>query len=343
MKILIVGTKWYGNVEFFYAKAFRNLGHRVEVMYYNYPNKSLYEKFFSLRDANIPIISERLKQFYKRKINNRLIRKTKEFKPQVIIIFNGLQIEANTLQILKENEIILANWIGDDPRRFIELKEKIIYYDNIFITEPSHVDLLTDKGARKITYIPNATDEEIYHPLLKNKIDNFFRSDIAFVGHSYNADKNGILRGKILNSLSNYNLKIYGDPGWKKIIDKYPNLKNSFQNKITSSKETNMIYNASKIIINIHHGQNRLSTAQRTFEIASAGGFQLAEEKKAIKEMFPNNEIVCYENLEDLKNLVKYYLKNSKSRKAKINEARKIVIKKHTYKNRASKILNNLN
>ena len=55
-----------------------------------------------------------------------------------------------------------------------------------------------------------------------------------------------------------------------------------------------------------------------------------------------NEEVVCYKNVKDLRNLIKYYLKHPDERKEIAEKSRKRVHKDHTYINRMKELLNEI-
>ena len=81
--------------------------------------------------------------------------------------------------------------------------------------------------------------------------------------------------------------------------------------------------------------KNSSLTKTRNFEIPTQGGFQLTDFVPTLDEYFEiGKEVVCYNTVDEVEKLIKYYLINSSEREiikeAGIVKARK----KHTFKNR---------
>ena len=79
---------------------------------------------------------------------------------------------------------------------------------------------------------------------------------------------------------------------------------------------------------------------RRTYDIAACGGFQLADHKQDIDTVFSQgSEMICYRTIEELKELIVYYLAHPRERAAVAEAARKRVLMDHTYDVRAREIL----
>ncbi|VAX29997.1 hypothetical protein MNBD_NITROSPIRAE03-723, partial [hydrothermal vent metagenome] len=78
----------------------------------------------------------------------------------------------------------------------------------------------------------------------------------------------------------------------------------------------------------------------RTFEIAACEGFQLVDSRSEMPELFRVGEdIVCFEDLKDLRYKIRYYLNNPDERKAIARKAMERVKKDHTYELRMEEML----
>ncbi len=116
------------------------------------------------------------------------------------------------------------------------------------------------------------------------------------------------------------------------------------------TEEIVKIFNAAKININLHSstyhkGINPFGdfVNPRTFEILSCGGFQLVDRRSVLGELFDlNKEIAVFEDLDDLRNKVAYYLDNPGEREKIVERGRQRLLKEHTYKNRMQEMLEHI-
>jgi spore maturation protein CgeB len=79
---------------------------------------------------------------------------------------------------------------------------------------------------------------------------------------------------------------------------------------------------------------------QRVFDVPACGSFLLTDHQKAIEELFEvGKEIVTYKNVEEIPELVRFYLNNPDAREKIAMKGRERVLKEHTYKHRLRKII----
>ena len=114
-----------------------------------------------------------------------------------------------------------------------------------------------------------------------------------------------------------------------------------------SHESTGNIFNASKINLNLHSSTERDGVDPtgdflnpRTFELAGCGAFQLVDRRALLDEVFtPGEDIVTFEDTEDLKKKIDYYLEHEDERKAIAEKSRRTVLEKHTYQHRLRDML----
>lgn len=348
MKILLVGTEWFGHWTDYCASALDKLGHRTKIFYWNNTG-ALTEKIFVRNFPYIPVVTRKIKEKWLNKgVNKLFIKKAFDYSPDLILMLGstGNPLVIESFKKIKEKlKIPLVCWFGDDPLRFYHFMMNVIYFDFIFVGDPFVVPQVKLIRNSNVEYLPGAVDSDVFKPLILTKEEKEkYDCEIGFVGGSYSSDGGGVLRGKILESLSNYKMKIYGDnSGWIRILKDFPVLKLSFQKRMLPLNETNKFFNAANIVMNIHHPQNKYDTSIRTFEIAASGAFQLADYKKALGELFElNNEIITFTSIPDLQEKTKYFLNHPGERKTIADRLRKKVIKEHTYEIRMKQMFDML-
>jgi len=107
------------------------------------------------------------------------------------------------------------------------------------------------------------------------------------------------------------------------------------------------IYNAAKINLNLHsstfhEGVNPIGdfANPRTFEIAACGGFQLVDYRSELSELFEiGKEIICYKGIDELRSLIRYYLKNPDERIEIAAKGQLRAKRDHTFENRMREML----
>ena len=323
-KILMLGNEWHGN---FSLSLYWNLqkmgidcGH-IKMNHEWKPNRFL---------------NKIEKILFVKKLNKLLIDEINKNDTSLILVISGYNILPKTYELIKSKQIPMIAWIGDDPFKKTDIFNNLHYFSKVFLVDQEWVNL-TKYLYPKAEFLPHAADPEVFYPINPRRK---YENDIVFVGSSYHSSPDGLLRAEILKTLfeNGFDIKLYGDNGWKKLFSKYPFLEKIFMNKMVGPQELNTIYNSTKIVLNIQHSELKSGTNQRTFEIASAGAFQLVDYQRPIGELF-NGNIITFNSSSDLVEKAKHYLTHEEERDKLAEKAREIVINNHTYKIRIEKLL----
>jgi spore maturation protein CgeB len=81
----------------------------------------------------------------------------------------------------------------------------------------------------------------------------------------------------------------------------------------------------------------------RVFEVSACGTFILTEQNSGFKELYKiGEELVCYSNLDEMINLVHYYLEHPDEREEIAQRAQKRTYQDHTFEKRFSHILSQI-
>lgn len=104
------------------------------------------------------------------------------------------------------------------------------------------------------------------------------------------------------------------------------------------------IFKCSKINLNITAKTIKTGIPQRVFDIMSAGGFVISNYQPEISEYFiPDEDIVMYENVEDLIQKIEYYLNNDEERIRIAKNGYLKVKENYNYTTKLSEMFNILN
>ncbi len=247
------------------------------------------------------------KKYLYRKINNSLIDKIKLFKPDIVWIFKGIEIQPETLiKIKKISNVKLINYNPDHPfiRSFRssggENVEKCVpLYDLHFCYSLDLCEKITTQFNIQTVHLPFGFDlkESDYAEVIsQNEI-----LKIALVG---NPDKK---RAEIIKILAKNQISIdvYGF-GWGKWLtaDKFITIFNVVE-KIDFWKT---IYKY-RVQLNIFREHNFGSHNMRSFEIPSVGGIQLAPfSNEHCMYFVPQKEIFLYNSVEEIITQAQYLL-----------------------------------
>lgn len=264
------------------------------------------------------------------KLNSSIITTFITYRPDIVLIIKGDTISEETVVKMKGSKNIL--WMMDgifyNPQS-IKLADKV---DAIFLFEKTDVEKVK-KYNKNAFYLPSAYDDQIFKKLnLKKDID------ILFIGTLH------VSRIKLLEKLHEEfpqlvmkvfyeRFRFYKTPlkYLKSLTD------NIFINRFVTPSEANILYNRSKVCLNMHHEQSEYGINPRFFEILGANALQFVDHKPFIDEYFSGYNIRTYKSEEELFEMIRQKFSNNiKSDDQKLYDT---VNKYHTYKNRVEFIL----
>ena len=143
-------------------------------------------------------------------------------------------------------------------------------------------------------------------------------------------------RLQCIDALAAFDLRIHGDPGWKTLAIESGILSPA----IDYYKELPRFYNHCKINFNATNLQMGAAVNQRAFDVPACGAFLLTDHQEALEEAFElGKEVIAFEEVEEIPDLVRFYLHNPGKREAIAAQGRKRVLQEHTYKHRLNNII----
>lgn len=160
-------------------------------------------------------------------------------------------------------------------------------------------------------FFPMASSPEIFsgNPFSNKTID------VLFIGNNYG------IRGEIIKYLKskNINIECYGN-GWG--------------TKFLSFKESANKFKQAKIILGmgyVSHSRKITTLKLRDFDASISGALYMTSKNKELEMLFPNNQLVFYENKKELLDKIKFYLKNENKRIEKAAVLQKFVLENFTW------------
>lgn len=349
MKILLAAPQdetVLGTITGYCKKALERLGSCVEI--FDFRNRPYSKnKFISglksiirpfLPSLPSPYDLPAIKSSTDQRINRTLLDLVQAYRPDVLLVLCGENILPQTIiKISKELRVVTVNWFYDSllsPLRQDFLRNVIPFYDYIFIVDSLNVLKHVDIKARFVGTLALACDPDVHrHMNLSPQEFKRYDSDVVFVGTVTPE------REKMLESLVEFNLKIWGC--WQR---RSWRLRGCYQKQHVYGEEAVKIYNASKIVIDMHslYGVEKeiFNITPRLFEVPASGAFLLTNYVPQIHDFYKiGEEIVTYKDIEDLKYLIKYYLEHDEERVAIAERAYQRAHQQHTYLERLKVLL----
>jgi spore maturation protein CgeB len=151
-----------------------------------------------------------------------------------------------------------------------------------------------------------------------------------FVGYLY--------RKKVVTGLVNTftGFTVVGDVGWTLAVDPKRVIKVGYYSGLRQ------LYNTSVINVDVNRLVIRNGFTQRTFDTLASKCFCITSAKDIVSEYFvttgDKKEIVMFHNSNELYELIRYYLKHDKERKAIVERGYQKVVSMHTYDHRVAEI-----
>jgi spore maturation protein CgeB len=298
-------------------------------------NKAFCQNFENLGYQVYPVWYD---DFSHDKLQEEIINKANEIKPDIIFFILQLsQIEESTLTQLKNNNVFIVNWFGDDQWRFDDFS---CYYANCFdvciTTDKFSVDKYLELGQINIIRSQWASLESLTNVEVEK-----YKYDVSFIG--------GVspYRKWIVKELGKRGIKVdcFGDNwangrvNWEQMSEIFRTSKININ--ISNSTQYDIRYllsNPKNILNTLRSKKNKSQTKARIFEIPVHGGFELTEYVPSLEDYFDiGKELICYTGLDEAELLIKYYLTHEKEREnirlSGINKARNMHTFKHRIKN----------
>lgn len=279
-----------------------------------------------------------LMQYGRESMNRQLLEVAKKEKPDLMFtVLHTNEIDPSVIRKISESsDTITLNWFCDDQWRFENYSRYWAPCFNwIVTTAPSALPKYANLGYGSVIKSQWACNHFRYR-----KLDLPLKYDVTFVGQTHSD------RPKIIQSLrdSGINVHVWGK-GWK--------------SGYISQEEMIGVFNQSRINLNMTkastcsqglqyarahaYRQNPEQIKGRSFAIPGCGGFQLSGSVEDLGEYYEiDKEIVCYEDVEDLGEKIRYYLSNEDERAAIAQAGYQRTLREHTWVHRLTNIFKRL-
>lgn len=269
---------------------------------------------------------------------------TRVFIPELAFTLVGFKIPIQMVQWLKKQQIKTAVWFTEDPYFMDRTQLLSQYYDFVFTIDSAALEFYKNNGHLYAYQFSLATEPQVFKP---KQVEQKYRSDICIVGYPY---PNRIQLIQYLLQNTSYKIKVVGK--WTNPLFRFRTNQNLVIHEgWVEPSVVASFYNGAKIVLNTHRpfnlrqNQNKMgiigkSINNRTFDVAACGSFQLIEFKEDLPTHFlDDDEIVSFSNNQELVQKLDYYMKYEEERQRIADNARKRVLKEHTFENRLEKML----
>ena len=259
-----------------------------------FSHTDLFNKYYTKSIWN-KIIYKFLPKRIENKISKKLIDLCESFKPSVVLIFKGMEINPKSIEYLKHKNIFLINYNLDHPFEYFSrgsgnknvLKSLPFYNLHLTYSQKIKTDFKEKRNYKNVEILPfgYALSDELFDEI-NNEIDEI--CSICFIGNPDNK------RIELIQSFLNedLNVDVYGENWDKSGLN---------DNKLQICKAA---YNDDywktlrkyRVQLNVFRPHNYNSHNMRSFEVPAVGGIMLAPYSKEHSEFFVNEEEAFYYN-----------------------------------------------
>lgn len=135
-----------------------------------------------------------------------------------------------------------------------------------------------------------------------------------------------------VQALLSFSPTIVGDTGWFELL---PQKGWSYHAELNYYSDLPIFYPATRINFNCTSQQMKGAVNQRVFDVPVCGGFLLTDYRRQMEQLFElDQEMITYNEVEEIPDLVRYYLAHDQERKKIIQAGRKRILAEHTYDQR---------
>jgi spore maturation protein CgeB len=334
MKLLIIGSDKVFSIENFYFKYLKEF--EIDIKLFT-AQTIFYDYYYSGNVINKILFKLGLSNIHK-KINYEFRQVVNDFKPEIILVFKGMEITPTSLKWARQKGIKLVNYNPDNPFVFSgrgsgnsNITNSIELYDFHFTYNLEIQKKLEENHHAKTGLLPFAFD--ISQDLFKVCEKELEIIKVCFLG---NPDK---LRASFIKSIADKGIEIdvYGND-WNKFV----NHKNIISYPPVYAEEQWKILRKYRVQLNLMRIHNLDSHNMRTFEVPGIGGIQLAPDTKEHQLFFEaNKEIFLYKTVEECVTKINFLISLTIEQANQYREyAREASVKnKHSYKDRAHQVM----
>lgn len=316
MRILLIGEARPHNLEFFYQKAFRQLGH--EVTFIDQTDGVSDSLFFRVLMTRTSLFRRYLKTL---KVNTTLDFRVDRIGPDLIVIFKGHFLDSEVIRSITQSYKTVL--VYPDSSRFKPILRNRVKYFNTVFTQDNNKKHFMKLGAKRVVTLPFACDPDFHKNLAVEK-----KYPISFIGTFY---PNRYFKLRRIQ----HHIDVFGNWWIIKVGQTHP---------AVYGFDYVRAINESAINVNVHHGTDLTADApnMRTFEVTGCGGFICTEYMPSMSSYFTSDEVQTYRSGRELAEVIECYLDDPGSIVEVGLKAQQKCYARHTYLKRAQSLISSL-
>ena len=249
-------------------------------------------------------------------LNKQIVETASNYNPDLILLGHSYNIQNETFEKIKlfNKKVVISQWfedhLADAAPDFLTNRQKLFKYQNyiksnFITTHPSALSFL--KNNKNFFYLPIPVDENI------EKL-NIFRNKHS-INDLFFSMSHGVNRGKLKKNKIDERTIFIDD-----LIKKSPNIVFDIygykKREPIWSEDFYHSINLSKMGLNLTRGKPiKYATSNRIASLIGNGLLTFIDIKTQLNHFLDANEVVFYNNVDDLSEKLNYFKKNSPLRK----------------------------
>jgi glycosyltransferase involved in cell wall biosynthesis len=301
-----------------------NTGQKLNHRLYNISLGKKFTNGFIRNDHDVLEISDRdfirqnrnfLRKYSENKFQQFLIDTFRNYNPDLLFFGHTNNISISSIEKMRSinKNLIITQWNEDPIMPSLDYSKKNIQNMNIYKNLVDHNFITTDPSVLKKQSIDIKNTHFLFVPVDKNiecfDVYKLNPSKDLFYAMSHGVNRAKLKKGKtderiiflntLIKKLDNITFDFYG------FENKEPIWGNNFYKSLVNSK---MGLNLSRGLPTKYYSSNRIAS------LMGNGLLTFIDKKTCIGDIFNKNEIILYENINDLSDKIRFYKKNDKER-----------------------------
>ena len=244
-----------------------------------------------------------------------LIEVFKNYNPDLFFFGHSNNVDISTIEELRLNNknLIISHWNEDPLMPSLEFSQKNIQNIKPYVPIADHNFITSHPSILKDTF-KNQKFNFIFIPVDRN-IECFNVYDLPTNNDIFYAMSHGVNRGVLKEGFEDNRIKFL-----EKLLKKIHGIKHDFRGfkniQPIWGNDFNKALINSKMGLNLSRGiPTKYYSSNRIASILGNGLLTFVDIKTELNDFFNNDEIIFYNNIDDLASKIKFYSKNDKLRK----------------------------
>jgi spore maturation protein CgeB len=314
------------------ASALRSLGHEV----------ALFDHRAFLLPGRVRATSAALERWDRRRLSRRLVQVARRFRPDQLIVNQGMTIEPAAVRALRADGVRCVDWFSDFPAQYEEGLLAAPAYDAFHLGSSWAAGRHRARGHAHAAWLPFACDPAVHAPITSppspRASDRGATGRIVFVGSHYPE------RQVLLRHLRGLPVDVLG-PGWERAAGD-PHVAPMVRGGALRPARWRALYAGAAAVLNIHYGAFGPVSASgdmantRVFEILGCGAPQIVDRQRDVLRLFREDvHLFAFDGGAELRARVEEVLADPAKARRVAEAGRSAVLAAHTYADRARVLL----